>query len=362
MEITSGKMQKPLKCVVYGPEGIGKSTFASLAPNPLFCDVEDSTAHMDVRRLPRATSYQMILDEIAYVKANPDLCDTFVLDTADWAERICRDNVCAKNGKTGIEDFGYGKGYSYVFEDFGRLLNALDDLLLCGINIIVNAHAVMRKFEQPDEMGAYDRWELKLNNSPKCSVANMLKEWADLVLFANYETIVVKNSETKKNKAQGGQRVMYTTHHPCWDAKNRFGLPDKLPFDFRQVSGLFMRKSAVAPANCANSQTLGNFNASAVTTPPVQESFPLVDDPDEQFPFDVEIPAGTPKALADLMRNNVVSEREITQVVSERGYFPKDMKLCDYPPDFVSGVLIGAWDQVYEMVKTLRKKSKFTEE
>lgn len=362
MEITSGKMQKPLKCVVYGPEGIGKSTFASLAPNPLFCDVEDSTAHMDVRRLPRATSYQMILDEIAYVKANPALCDTFVLDTADWAERICRDNVCAKNGKTGIEDFGYGKGYSYVFEDFGRLLNALDDLLLCGINIIVNAHAVMRKFEQPDEMGAYDRWELKLNNSPKCSVANMLKEWADLVLFANYETIVVKNSETKKNKAQGGQRVMYTTHHPCWDAKNRFGLPDKLPFDFRQVSGLFMRKSDVAPANRTNYQTLGNLKASTVTTPPVQESFPLVDDPDEQFPFDVEIPAGTPKALADLMRNHVVSEREITQVVSERGYFPKDMKLCDYPPDFVSGVLIGAWDQVYEMVKTLRKKSKFTEE
>ena len=362
MEITSGKMLKPLKCVVYGPEGIGKSTFASLAPNPLFCDVEDSTAHMDVRRLPRATSYQMILDEIAYVKANPALCDTFVLDTADWAERICRDNVCAKNGKTGIEDFGYGKGYSYVFEDFGRLLNALDDLLLCGINIIVNAHAVMRKFEQPDEMGAYDRWELKLNNSPKCSVANMLKEWADLVLFANYETIVVKNSETKKNKAQGGQRVMYTTHHPCWDAKNRFGLPDKLPFDFRQVSGLFMRKSDVAPANRTNYQTLGNLKASTVTTTPVQESFPLVDDPDEQFPFDVEIPAGTPKALADLMRNHVVSEREITQVVSERGYFPKDMKLCDYPPDFVSGVLIGAWDQVYEMVKTLRKKSKFTEE
>lgn len=344
MEITSGKMQKPLKCVVYGPEGIGKSTFASLAPTPLFCDVEDSTAHMDVRRLPRATSYQMILDEIAYVKANPSLCDTFVLDTADWAERICRDNVCAKNGKTGIEDFGYGKGYSYVFEDFGRILNSLDELLLRGINVIVTAHAVMRKFEQPDEMGAYDRWELKLNNSPKCSIANMLKEWADLVLFANYETIVVKNSETKKNKAAGGQRVMYTTHHPCWDAKNRFGLPEKLPFDFRQVAGLFMQKSAAAPAVPPH-----------VVTTPVQESFPLIEENDEQFPFDVEIPAGTPKALADLMRNNVVSERELIQVVAARGYFPADMKISDYPPDFVNGVLIGAWDQVFEMVKTLRK-------
>ena len=357
MEITSGKMQKPLKCVVYGPEGIGKSTFASLAPNPLFCDVEDSTAHMDVRRLPRATSYQMILDEIAYVKANPYLCDTFVLDTADWAERICRDNVCAKNGKTGIEDFGYGKGYSYVFEDFGRILNALDELLLCGINIIITAHAVMRKFEQPDEMGAYDRWELKLINAPKCSISNMVKEWADLLLFANYETIVVKNSETKKNKAAGGQRVMYTAHHPCWDAKNRFGLPEKLPFDFRQVAGLFMQKSAAAPANCANSQTIGNLPYSSVTAPPVQESFSLVDDPDEQFPFDVEIPAGTPKALADLMRNNVVNAKEITQVVAARGYFPEDMQISDYPPDFVNGVLIGAWDQVFDMIKAMRKNN-----
>lgn len=351
MEISSGKMQKPLKCVVYGPEGIGKSTFASLAPLPLFCDVEDSTVHMDVRRLPRATSYQMILEEVTYVKANPTLCDTFIVDTADWVERICRENVCAKNGKSGIEDFGYGKGYSYVFEDFGRILNALDELILCGINVIVNAHAVMRKFEQPDEMGAYDRWELKLNNSPKCSIANMLKEWADMVLFANYETIVVKSSE-KKYKAQGGQRVMYTTHHPCWDAKNRFGLPDKLPFDFRQVAGLFMAKShmpvvAVAPVK---SQALGILESQ-------KEEFPVIHD-DEALPFDVQIPAGTPKALADLMRNNAVTEQEITQVVAERGYFPENMKISDYPPDFVAGVLIGAWNQVFDMVKAFRKKQK----
>ena len=174
MQITSGRLQKAIKCVVYGPEGIGKSTFASQAPNVVFCDVEESTTHMDVRRLPKATSYQMVLDEIEYIYNNPHLCDTFVLDTGDWAERLSRENVCAKHNVSGIEDFGYGKGYTYVYEEFGKILNSLDSLTTRGINIIINCHAVMRKFEQPDEMGAYDRWELKLINSPKCSISSPL--------------------------------------------------------------------------------------------------------------------------------------------------------------------------------------------
>lgn len=336
MEIISGVIPKALKVVVYGPEGIGKSTFASLSPNPLFIDTEGSTTRMNVRRLPKPTSYAMILDEINYVKCTPGMCGTLVLDTADWAERMCRENVCVSNGKSGIEDFGYGKGYSYVFEAFGKILNLLDDVIECGINVIVTAHAVMRKFEQPDEMGAYDRWELKLVNSPKCSISNMVKEWADMVLFANYETIVVKN-EDKKNRAQGGRRVMYTNHHPCWDAKNRFGLPDKLPFDFQQIAGLFLQAPYTQPTQTA--QNDGNF--------------PVLND-DEELPFTYEDPVedgGIPTALADLMRNNAVSEEDISKVVSARGYFPPNMKISEYPPDFVKGVLIGAWDQVLEMIK-----------
>ena len=355
MQIISGRLQKPLKCVLYGPEGIGKSTFASMAPFPLFCDVEDSTVHMDVRRLPRATSYQMILEEINYVRANPQLCDTFVLDTADWAERLCRDNVCAKNGKSGIEEFGYGKGYSYIYEDFGRILNALDGLIAVGVNVIVTAHAIMRKFEQPDEQGAYDRWELKLNNSPKCSVANMLKEWADLVLFANYETIVVKNSETKKNKAQGGQRVMYTTHHPCWDAKNRFGLPEKLPLDFRQIAGLFLSKSAAAPVPTVAPVETAAPPAAPVNMPVQQETFPILHEADEVFPFDVQVPEGVPKALGDLMIHHVVSEREIVRAVADQGYFPANMSMSEYPKDFLLH-LVSVWDQVLVIIKNNRKK------
>ena len=51
MNITRGIIKRPQKVVLYGPEGIGKSTFASHFPAPLFLDVEGSTAQLDVARI-----------------------------------------------------------------------------------------------------------------------------------------------------------------------------------------------------------------------------------------------------------------------------------------------------------------------
>lgn len=324
MEIISGIMPKAIKVVVYGPEGIGKSSFAAKAPNPLFCDTEGSTTRLNVRRFnPPPNSFAMICEQVQYVLRNPHVCKTFVLDTADWAQRRAVDAVCARYQKGGIEDFGYGKGYSYVFEDFGRLLNLLDQLIDRGINVIITAHAAMRKVEQPDEMGAYDRWELKLINSQKTNVAGMVKEWADMVLFANYETIVVK-SEDKKNKAQGGRRVMYTTHHPCWDAKNRFDLPEKLTFDYAHVAHCFLQDE---PAPVQVQQP--------VSAPPAPE----------------RVPEGIPLALAQLMMEHQVTEAQIQRVVAQKGYYPEQTPIRNYDPQFIDGVLIAAWPQVYNMIK-----------
>ena len=343
MQITSGVLSTPLKVVIYGPEGIGKSTFAAQAPEPLFIDTEGSTARMNVRRLPAPTSYMMIQEEIRYVIANPSICKTLVLDTADWAERLCRDAVCAKNSKAGLEDFGYGKGYSYVFEDFGRMLNLLDQVTDHGINVIVTAHAAMRKFEQPDESGAYDRWELKLINAQKCSIANMLKEWADMVLFANYETFVIKN-EDKKNKVAGGKRVMYTTHHPCWDAKNRFGLPEKLPFEFSQIAHCF---------NNTSGETATATPTPLVSSAPVQQENPQMagSSSPETIQTSRSDDDGIPQALRQLMDQNGVTDEQIRKVVASRGYYPESTPIKNYDSDFVSGVLVGAWPQVYNMIK-----------
>ncbi|MCH5212245.1 MAG: ATP-binding protein [Oscillospiraceae bacterium] len=373
MRITTGIIRSAKKVVIYGPEGIGKSTFASFFPKALFIDAEGSTKTMDVSRLPKPTSWTMLFDEIRYILANPDVCTTLIIDTIDWAERLCIENVCAKHNKKGIEDFGYGNGYVYEQEEFGKLLNILDEVIECGINIVLTAHAQLRKFEQPDETGAYDRWELKLGKKTGSLISPLVKEWADMVLFANYQTFAVAaDDKGKKFKAQGGKRVMYTSHHPCWDAKNRDGLSEILPFEYAAIQHLIPKDRVISGIHNTEPNDTPMVEVSTgkqsadethilVTEDIAKEisdnsSDGFIDLSGTETPFDNEplYSPGLPKALTDLMSANGVTEAEIKKVVALKGYYTEDTPIQNYDPGFMNGVLIGAWNQVKNMVMQQR--------
>ena len=161
LNITRGVVPKAQKVVVYGPEGIGKTTLAAQFPDPLFVDVEGGSSHMDVARAEAPRSWAALLSTVDAVRAERP-CATLVVDTADWAERLCAESICAKRKWDSIETPGYGKGYTELAEEFGRLLDKLTEVAEAGVNVVLAAHAAMRKFEQPDEAAPYDRWELKL--------------------------------------------------------------------------------------------------------------------------------------------------------------------------------------------------------
>ena len=358
MQITKGKQPGAQKVVLYGPEGIGKSTFASKFPEAVFIDTEGSTRHLDVARLPKPSSWTMLLDSARYVRDTPEVCKTLIIDTLDWAEILCTKHVCDTAQKKGVEDFGYGKGYVYVAEEFGKLLNLLDEVIDRGINVLGTAHAKMRKFEQPEETGAYDRWEMKLSKS----VAPLVKEWSDALLLANYKIITVRTGEDKKTvKAQGGQRTMYTTHHPCWDAKNRWGLPEEVEFDYNviaphiYISDGAMIASAPVKATAVLEAPSGNTHVpeprpdirapiSTETTAPAESQEQLT----------IGISPSLPKALVDLMIENKVTEEELRHTVGKAGYYPEDTPVENYDPKFVSGVLVGAWPKVLSAILSER--------
>lgn len=353
-EITSGTLQKAQKVVIYGVEGIGKSTFASQFPQPLFIDTEGSTGRMNVNRLPKPTSWPILIDEIKWVIQQKN-CKTLIIDTADWAERLCIENVCQSRGKTGIEDFGYGNGYTYVSEEWGRFLNLLQDVIdVANINVVLTAHAILRKFEQPDEMGAYDRYELKLGKKTTNQTAPMTKEWADVVLFANYKTIVVSTDDKgKKNKARGGQRIMYTTHHPCWDAKNRYGLPEECPFDYSVI------KPFIEGNVQSNTIDTNQVISEQLQTPPNNQTQFLdmtqgvdseptintIDTSPNQLAKESAMYDGLPKSLVDLMKADGITTDQIKQTVVERGFFPPTMEVKDYPIEFIEQMLVACWSQ-----------------
>lgn len=362
MKIISGKIKKYQKIVVYGPEGIGKSTFASQFPAPLFIDTEGSTAHLSVDRVERPSSWAMLMQYIENLKKDHQGYQTLVIDTIDWAEHQCVDYICNKNQKQGIEEFGYGKGYVYEKEEFGRLLNKLQDLVDTDMNVVLTAHCLIRKFERPDQT-PYDRYELKLNKAGTQKISDLVKEWCDMLLFANYKVEVYKTDSkdagSKKVKAIGGQRVMYTCHHLNWDAKNRHGLKEELPFDYKQIAshipGDQYHKTEQIMQQFAH-ETLAN-----VDKPPIPMGHPKPETEKKSGQADqrkqkeeTAVPddqnADLPKALADLMADNNVTEQEIRKAVAFRGYFPEDMAITDYPKDFIEGCLIAAFDQIMKVI------------
>lgn len=379
MNITRGRIGGAKKIVVYGPEGIGKSTFAAHFPDPVFIDTEGSTKDMDVARFDKATSWTMLLQQVKYVISHPEVCRTLVIDTADWAEQLEIQSLCDEKGWTGLEDAGYGKGYTYSAETFGRFLNLLEDVIGKGIHVVMTAHAQLRKVELPEEMGAYDHWEMKTSKK----VAPMIREWADAVFFANYKTRVIEVD--KKKKAQGGQRVMYTNHTPFWDAKNRYDLPEEMPFDYAGIRHIVEGDTAVAremeaapvktnveekkkdmaqsheekPQHIRQASDIPKI-FDKVTPPPAapaeapQNENSAVDAGTKQAP-DKRIP----KALRDLMIAGNVDEWDLQAVVNDRqpGVFPFDMPVKDYPQDFVNEWIIPNWGRILEYVADMKEKT-----
>lgn len=362
MEITRGRIPCGQKVVIYGVEGIGKTTLAAQFPGAVFIDTEGSTRLFDVARLPAPTSWAMLKQEAEYPLTHPGEVGTLVIDTADWAEKLCQQSVCQSNNRTSIEGWDYGKGYTMAAEEFGRLLDLLDRVTDKGVHVVITAHAAIRKMESPTEFGTYDTYELKCSRH----VSPMLKEWADMVLFCNYKVMIVAaDKQGKKGRGQGGQRMMYATHRPAFNAKNRHGLPDEMPMDYGQIAHLFAAQQAPAyvepPAVSAAQEPPVNPTPAAINDAPQAEEPPVsvpdastLDDSRDDYAFPNTL-EGIHPALADLMRANRVLPGEIQQVVAQKGYLPLDMPVSQYPADFVEGCLVAAWPAVLECVEKDRK-------
>lgn len=345
MNITKGIISKPVKVCVYGVEGIGKTTFASQFPEPLFFDLDKGSAQLDVSRVTDITSWPLLMSNIKEVYDNPTICKTLVIDTADAAERMCIDYICGKFNKKGIEDFGYGAGYTYLVEEFARFLVQLDACIGQGINVVVLAHAVLKTVTLPEEMGTYDHWELKLSSKTTNKVAPLVKEWADLLLFANYKTILIEDGTRKK--AAGGKRIMYTTHTTFADAKNRFSLAEELPFDYNEIVRLIPNGAVpgVKPMQEKKQEAKRKTvkKSEPESTVPIKKS--TVQIQYTAAPATSTVNA-TLQKVYDLMKQENITEEQIRKAVAMKGYFPEDMPMKDYPADFIDGVLIGAWEQI----------------
>ena len=196
-----------------------------------------------------------------------------------------------------------------------------------------------------------------------------------MLLFANYKTFTVTTKE-KKAKGQGGKRVMYTTHHPAWDGKNRHGLAEELPLDFKEVAHLFDGVQAapkppqpditVSATGFENAQQAVDFveTAKQMWDKPQEEQAPPPEEPPQERtaqepPKQAPTPTpGLPKALDDLLLVNGFTVAELERACGPSkdgglGYYPAGMKATEYPTDFLE-YIASDWEPFAQQITNNR--------
>ena len=220
--VQTGRASVPMRLVVYGPGGAGKTSFLADAPGALFFDLEGGSHHVDVQRYSfhdgpdgtRPRTYAAILAGLDDVKANArGSVKLLVIDTLSVLESMLVTHVCAEAGKASIEDFGYGRGYRYAEDCYRAFLSRLDELRTVGISVAIIAHSKVAKFRNP-EGEDYDRYQIAAHDL----ISTLTYQWADVVGFLRFEDF------SKKGKAfSAGARVLHLARTAAFDAKSRTG-------------------------------------------------------------------------------------------------------------------------------------------
>lgn len=239
--IQTGKQNLPPRFLIYGTEGIGKSTLASGAPHPIFIQTEDGLREIDCAKFPRAKTLSDVESAINSLITEDHSFQTLVIDTADWLEQLIWDRLCQEYGVNSIEkvDGGYARGYTHALTPLRRILDGLDILnerkKMC---VILLAHHKVEKFDDPVH-GAYDRYSPRLHKHANA----VIKEWADGVLFAT-QKVITKTEDAGFNRTRtiaaglgkdGGERVLLCIGCPSYVAKNRYNLPMELPLNWNAL-------------------------------------------------------------------------------------------------------------------------------
>lgn len=228
--------RKPLRAIIYGLEGVGKTNFGAKSDKPIFINIEDRIDHLrdkDGNRLKHLgvpKTFDDVVNQLDYLFNTKHEFKSVVIDTADWLERLVHAKIIGTTNKTmATAEGGYGAGFQKAESMHIQIRDKLSKLRdERDMNIIITAHYQVRTVKDPESSADYQAFEIKCHDK----VGSMWREWADVVLFARFETFVKDGENGEKTIARGtGKRVIQTEKRPTQQAKNCYGLPAEIPYD-----------------------------------------------------------------------------------------------------------------------------------
>jgi len=225
--ITRGKIKRAPRVVTYGFDGVGKTSFASGAPEPFFLDANRGRYKFDVAGVDIESwdDYKGWLDAI---EAGKVPCKTVVSDALTDLEAMCAAKLFP--GVTVSEvGGGYKKGEDALVLEWRTVLAQFERLWIAGKTIVLLGHATVRSFTDPTGPN-FQRFEIAC----RPEVSGMFRQWADYVLFAREDVVAAKRKATS-----AGSRWIYTRRDPAFDAKARGtnAFPEKIPLSWAEFAG-----------------------------------------------------------------------------------------------------------------------------
>jgi hypothetical protein len=214
---------------------VGKSTFGSEAPKPVFICTEDGVDNIPVDQMPKPATWTELLANVRRVAEEKHDYQTAVLDTLNGSvdlslQHICREQyggqMVAKKGDGGF--LAFGQGFKSVSDEQLKLIALLDECRKRGLGIILLAHAGVQNVRNPIS-GDY----MKCSPEIERVIWSRWFAWVDIVGHADYEYAVIKDGQ--RGKAVGGNvRHLRFAGSAAEDAKCRVGyeLPDQMDLSY----------------------------------------------------------------------------------------------------------------------------------
>lgn len=333
-------MNRGIKAIIYGVPGVGKTTFAAQFPAPYILDLERGAERYEV---PHNSDIETFSEFRQVLATLPPGTGTVIIDTFDELEKMIVQHVMNRENVDSLNKIGggYGRGWLAVYEQFGQVISELDRIRIKqGMNIVLVGHSTIKHFEPADSAG-YDRYTFACYEKNN----DMLRRWSDITLFARFDSIVVEDGQNAKVKSNG-KRVAYTVSNPCWDAKSRWKLPEKIPFEFSAIASILTEPAKKAPETPVSAQ---------VTLPPTAEPSAPAPAP-ETPPLPPDAKPG-PNPNAELVENirklcavSHLDEATLMQYITKRGVVPAGMQLDNLAVPVLKRIENG-FNAIYKNIK-----------
>lgn len=230
---------QPRRVLLYGERGLGLSTFAAALAQPIFVACDDSLAHLECPRFPAAKRLGGVLRALAELHDEPHGYRTVVLDPLDGLELLILDELRREHGVEQPEATPFARAYALALDHWRDVLKALDVLRLdVGMTCVL----VGRARVEPAAAGTSaamavvgERHALAIHHR----ASSLIQSWCDEVLFAarnEAASVVPRTREESGDEAAPSAGMLFTTPGRGHTAKNRLGLPARMPMDARALA------------------------------------------------------------------------------------------------------------------------------